>query len=229
MERGATPLSCRRAPRFNSQSGAVRSWLLNGATVTSTLELSWRCDAASGCSAAWRPVGTGDFNGDGRADLLWHNAQTGELRAWLLNGTTVTGAQQLSWLCGPWDGCSAAWRAVSAGDFNKDGLTDVLWHNAQSGQLEAWILNGAGTVISSQALSGTCDAATGCSAQWKVSGSGDFNWDGRLDLLWYNVATGQVGAWLLDGTTVLQAMGLAWQCSPASGCASQWKLVGKAE
>ena len=33
-----------------------------------------------------------DFNGDGKADLLWHNQTTGDLYVWFMNGTTaVTG------------------------------------------------------------------------------------------------------------------------------------------
>lgn len=214
---------------FNPQSGVLSPWLLNGATVTGTQDLNWRCDAASGCSAAWRPVGTGDLNGDGRVDLLWHNAQSGELSAWLLNGATVTGAQSLNLRCDAASGCSAAWRAVSVGDFTKDGRTDVLWHNAQSGELSVWALNGAGVVQSIQALSWTCSAGAACSTQWKVSGSGDFNRDGRLDLLWHNASNGQLSAWLLDGTAVTGTMGFSWTCSTGSGCATDWTIVGKAE
>ena len=36
---------------------------------------------------AYRIVGTGDYNGDGRADLLWHHATRGEVWVWLMDGT----------------------------------------------------------------------------------------------------------------------------------------------
>jgi hypothetical protein len=146
-----------------------------------------------------------------------------------LNGTTVTGAQLLNTRCAAADGCSTAWRAVAVGDFSKDGRTDVLWHNAQSGELSVWKLDGAGSVLGFETLAWTCGAAASCAAQWKVSGSDDFNRDGRRDLLWYNTSNGQLSAWLLDGRGVLGTLTPAWTCPPGVACANQWKLVGRAE
>jgi hypothetical protein len=40
----------------------------------------------SGCSPPWKVVGVGDFNGDGHADVLWFNSNTGALGYWLLDG-----------------------------------------------------------------------------------------------------------------------------------------------
>jgi hypothetical protein len=39
-------------------------------------------------SAGWRVSAVGDFDGDGRSDLLWHAAATGALRLWRMNGAT---------------------------------------------------------------------------------------------------------------------------------------------
>jgi hypothetical protein len=36
-------------------------------------------------ASAWRVANIGDFNGDGRADILWQNADGG-LSLWLLDG-----------------------------------------------------------------------------------------------------------------------------------------------
>ena len=36
---------------------------------------------------------------------------------------------------------------------------------------------------------------------WKVRGAGDFNGDFKPDLIWQNEVTGQISAWLMDGTT----------------------------
>ena len=71
----------------------------------------------------WKAVGTGDFNGDGRFDLLFQNAD-GQIAVWDLSGTNVIGGGTVSLDPGP------SWRAVDTGDFNDDHHSDILWQNA---------------------------------------------------------------------------------------------------
>ena len=37
--------------------------------------------------ADYRIAGNGDYDGDGKADILWHHATRGEVWVWLMNGT----------------------------------------------------------------------------------------------------------------------------------------------
>ena len=37
----------------------------------------------------WQVKGTGDYDGDGVADVLWRNAATGENYLYLMDGTTI--------------------------------------------------------------------------------------------------------------------------------------------
>ena len=38
----------------------------------------------------WTIVGTGDYDGDGKADILWRNTATGDTYLYLMNGLGVT-------------------------------------------------------------------------------------------------------------------------------------------
>ena len=39
----------------------------------------------------WKIVGTGDFNGDGKSDILWQDT-SGNVAIWFMNGTQASGA-----------------------------------------------------------------------------------------------------------------------------------------
>jgi len=84
----------------------------------------------------WEFVGRGDFNGDGKPDILWRNTSNGQNAVWFMNGTTVTGFAVLDSMP------DQTWEIVGTGDFNGDGKTDILWRNTSSGQNAVWYLDG---------------------------------------------------------------------------------------
>jgi len=82
----------------------------------------------------WVIQDVGDFNADGKADILWRNSTTGEVVIWLMNGTTMTSSTSLG-------NVSSDWSIAGVGDFNGDGYADILWQNT-SGELYLWLMNG---------------------------------------------------------------------------------------
>src|SRR5260370_19049112 len=74
-------------------------------------------------------AGIGDFNGDGKADILWRNTSTGEIRVWLLNGTSLIGNGGLATLSKP------NFQIAGVGAFNGDGKADILWRNTSTGEI----------------------------------------------------------------------------------------------
>ena len=78
-------------------------------------------------------VKTGDFNGDGKSDILWCDS-AGNTSIWLMNGATV--AQT-----GPFVQIPNNWSIADTGDFNGDGSSDILW-NDTSGNVQIWFMRG---------------------------------------------------------------------------------------
>src|SRR5712692_7122437 len=70
-------------------------------------------------------------------------------------------------------------------DFNNDGKSDIFWRNTATGQNYIYPMNGT-TILGTEAY-----VRTVADQNWQVVGIGDFNGDGRADLLWRNSATGQ--------------------------------------
>ena len=58
-------------------------WMMNGSTV-----LSWQVPYTLS-DLGWVMQHVGDFNGDGKTDILWRHSLTGEVGMWLMDGFTV--------------------------------------------------------------------------------------------------------------------------------------------
>jgi hypothetical protein len=126
-----------------------------------------------------------DLNGDRKSDILWNNPSTGQIVAWLLDGTTPMASAALF--------ADPAWKVIHTADLNGDRNTDFIVYNESTGQTAAWMMNGT-TVIGVTLLLSAPD--------WKVIETADLNGDGKTDLLWYNASTGQTAAWMMNGAAV---------------------------
>ncbi len=168
----------------NIVNGDVSIWLMNGKNYLATAYVGFR-----NVPLNWDIRGVGDFNGDGKGDILWRNNATGEIHTWLMNGISLIE----SGLVGP-SAISADWNQIAMGDFNGDGKDDLLWR--QSGdRVDIWLMNGH-TMQSSTLMGGGI-------ADWQVMGLTDLNGDLRQDLVWRQTGSGRVAVWLMNGPTPL--------------------------
>jgi hypothetical protein len=153
---------------------------------------------------------------------------TGELQAWLLDGAGgVTGTMTLAKHCGVSDGCWPEWQIIGIGNFDGDGIDDLFWYDTKTGKVDVGMLDGSGGVTGSQWLAKVCGPSDGCSTTWKPAGLADANQDGTSDLLWEDTATGELSAWLLNGTDrILGTQSLSLHCDTATGCQPNALPVG---
>ncbi len=108
-------------------TGDVGLWQMNGSSSVRTFGT-----IARSILLDWKIVGTGDFDGDGdgEGDLLRRNTQTRRVGVWLLHGESVTN----------WDGVPLmqsffAQEVQGVGDFDGDGISDVLWRDPATGDV----------------------------------------------------------------------------------------------
>src|SRR5207245_389965 len=85
---------------------------------------------------SWQVAGVGDFDGDGKDDILWRNSATGENYIYFMNGTTVlTGGfvRQVA---------DRSWKVAVVGDFDGDGKSDILRRNSATGENYLYPMDG---------------------------------------------------------------------------------------
>ena len=129
------------------------------------------------------PPFQGDFNGDGRNDIIMRNVDNGGIGMYLMNGPTATTTGYV--------GAASGYRIAGIGDFNADGKDDVLLRDG-NGNLGIWLMNGI-TI----AAGGFAGAAGG----YQVAGVADFGGDGKADILLRD-SNGNLGMWAMNGTTI---------------------------
>ena len=203
---------------WRDDSGRVTNWLGQGeGGFTPNFA---NADGHAGLD--WHIVGIGDFNHDGRDDILWRN-DNGDLTDWLstLNGGFASNFGNAYYQV------DLGWQIVGTGDFNGDGWDDILWRN-EDGRVTNWLGQGSGGFTPNFA---NADHSAG--TEWAIVNVGDFNTDGRDDILWRNFATGEVTDWLAQPNgsfasnfeNAYYQVDLGWQVQPNPAGLGLWGLT----
>lgn len=150
----------------------------------------------------WKLCCTGDFNRDGRDDLLWWHEARDEVAVWLLEGTNVLATPTIAERPG------REWQAVGAGDFGsvtngvavsaRDGHGDIVWQSKETGAIQLWLMEGIQLRKKVQMV--------GPTERWRVMAAGDFGssptnsvLDGNLELVMSDRAAGALSIWFFEG------------------------------
>src|SRR5262249_58313285 len=86
---------------------------------------------------SWHAVGTGDFNGDGKSDIVFQNVD-GTPLIWTMNGTSIASTATLA-------NPGKTWDLVGTGDFDGDGKSDLLFQQP-NGTPMIWEMNGTSVI-----------------------------------------------------------------------------------
>ena len=126
---------------------------------------------SGGFDKNWTMLGTGDFNGDGKDEILFQNGT---------NFYTTDINSNFSSL----GGFGTGWEVRAIGDFSGDGKDDLVLFHKDTGSVVK-LENGQ---TSSYASLGQLDAN-----DWFIVGAGDYNGDGKDDLLVRQYSSGMLG------------------------------------
>ena len=182
----------------DSQNGLVGLWLMdkNNPGVTSSITFPGTAPPTS-----WKLLGIGDFDGNGASDLAWQDQNSsdsnfGLVSMWLMNTSGGLSSVTFSGAAPP-----TSWKLLAIADCNQDGIADLLWQDQNTsdktyGLMGIWLLNGG--TVSLATFPDSIDPS-----QWQLT-VGNVTGFNPPDLIWHNLATGQVLDWAIQsyGTAV---------------------------
>jgi hypothetical protein len=149
---------------------------------------------------------SGDFNGDGKQDILWRSFQTGEVDIWYMNGSRVISKDRIG-------AVGLDWKIGGIGDFTGSGFSDILWENTVDGRSVIWVMHGDSHVDYAFPSQGN---------QWSITGIVDLDHNGRASILWRNIVSGDLIAWHSSGS-------LSFSGTRIGNASMDWSLVGAAD
>ena len=154
--------------------------------------------------------------------ILWRDP-SGSLKSWQLDSGVIIANSTFdstTLLKVP-----ASLQIVSTGDFDGDGVSDILWRDTATSTMRIWLMaNGTqvkdGGDLTIQDSTGQAISRQG---QWIVGATGDIDGDGSTDIVWRNTDSGEVVLWFMNGNRVSKETNLL---QPGVSVGVDWKIVG---
>ncbi len=158
----------------------------------------------------------GDFDGNGKTDVLWQNDSTRQVGVWYMGGAQGNQFQSFGWLANPG---VTGWSVVSMADLDGNGKPDLIWQNDATRQVVAWYMGGAkGEQYQSFAWLQSSNMPG-----WSLVSAADLDGNGKPDLIWQEDATRKVAVWFMGGMQGSVFQSFAWLEGTGT---PGWKVVG---
>lgn len=190
---------------WQNAGGEVASWKFAGTNFTGKAVFESK-------GPNWKVLGSGDFNWDGRLDLVWMNEVTRRLEIALMDGVNVLSSDYVR--AAP--RAASGWNLLGVGDLNHDATADLLW-SRPDGKMVLWEMDGTSFVKASWFHSGKV-----MSPNWRLAAIADMDGDTKNELIWQHLeghlAVSQLNGSNIQTSTLLQSGKRfdAWKVAGAS-------------
>ena len=164
--------------------------------------------------------------------ILWRDS-SGSLKSWQLEGNTIVANSTFD--ASTSSQVPSTLQIVSTGDFDGDGVSDILWRDTATSTMRIWLMANGTQIKDGGDL--TIQDSTGQPisrpSQWIVGAIGDFDGDRSTDIMWRNTVSGEVLLWFMNyssGTSpnLKPSMTVAKEVSVAASVSSDWIVAGTA-
>lgn len=144
-----------------------------------------------------------DFNSDGKTDVVWYDESTGTTK-WFENEGIVNNAITFSPKVEPTtlptnlligDNNTTNHHEIGFGEFNGDGVIDLVWYDKVTG-VSRWFFNKGDLTFKQVNHNLSTTAVDGADGTWSFT---DINKDGISDLVYFNKVSGENNWFLNDG------------------------------
>jgi hypothetical protein len=148
-------------------------------------------------NVTWVDIQTGDFNGDGKTDIIGRVLQTGQWWVAINNGSTFTTTLWATW------NPAVTWVDVKVGDFTGNGKADIVGRWLQAG---VWYVG----VSTGSSFTTTQWATWNPNVTWVDVNIGDFNGDGKADLTGRALQAGSWWTAISTGSSFITSQWANW-------------------
>jgi hypothetical protein len=173
----------------------------------------------------WSIVAANDFDHSGITDIVWHNAYTGETQIWLMNGFQIVGRRTVADENSNPIFVGLPWSIVGAAVFNPKGNIDLLWHNADTGETQIWLMNGF-QIAGRRTVEDENSKPIFVGLPWSIVGANDLATDGNTRIVWHNADTGETQLWLTNGFQIASRQTVEDENRNPIFVGLPWSIVG---
>jgi hypothetical protein len=204
----------------NKVTDEITIWLMEGTTITAPVPIPFKP------GLNWDIVGVGRFKGEsGPLGIVWQDSIDGHVDIWEWDfanqkvNLTSGGTGSIKISGGGVATPGSVWKVQGVGDYDGDGVSDLVFRNSSSNAIVVWGMDGTNGLVVKTPY--TISQPIGSS--FKIVGSGKFDANSTTDLIFRDDAADRTVIWTLakSGTT-LTATPVEFALKPGSN----WRIQG---